>query len=282
MTTQKKKYTIISVTIFFFSRLYHVATDFDRFSDNLGAIPKIWEGGLGIPGGLLLGTAAGLWVARRHGVSAGRTLTAAAPAIPLAQAIGRVGNWFNQELFGRPTDLPWGLEIDDAHTPAGFASDTTFHPTFLYEAGWNLGLVALLLFIDRRFRLAPGRLFAVYVLGYGIGRYWIEGLRIDNVQLADVAGLRWNQWVSLAAILGGAGYLFVTRGKRDTEVMEEATDVTTGEDTHDETTVEGTTDDDTVDEMIDDGDIERDAAAVGAVDDPVPDGADDESTADDE
>ncbi|MEJ7800345.1 MAG: prolipoprotein diacylglyceryl transferase [Ilumatobacter sp.] len=197
------------------ARLYHVATDFDRFRGNLGDIPKIWEGGLGIPGGLLLGTAAGLWASRRRGISAGRTMTAAAPAIPLAQAIGRWGNWFNQELFGRPTDLPWGLEIDDAHTPAQFASDTTFHPTFLYESLWNLGLVALLLFVDRRFRLAPGRLFAVYVFGYGLGRYWIEGLRIDSVQLDDVAGLRWNQWVALACIVGGAGYLVATRGRRD-------------------------------------------------------------------
>ncbi len=212
------------------ARLYHVATDFDRFRDNLGDIPKIWEGGLGIPGGLLLGTAAGLWAARRRGISAARTMTCAAPAIPLAQAIGRVGNWFNQELFGRPTDLPWGLEIDDAHTPAQFASDTTFHPTFLYESLWNLGLVALLLYIDRRFRLAPGRLFAVYVLGYGAGRYWIEGLRIDSVQLDDVAGLRWNQWVSLAAIVGGVGYLLATRGRRD----EPATDVDPGVDDADD------------------------------------------------
>lgn len=212
------------------ARLYHVATDFDRFRGNLGDIPKIWEGGLGIPGGLLLGTAAGLWAARRRGISAARTMTCAAPAIPLAQAIGRVGNWFNQELFGRPTDLPWGLEIDDAHTPSQFASDTTFHPTFLYESLWNLGLVALLLYIDRRFRLAPGRLFAVYVLGYGVGRYWIEGLRIDSVQLDDVAGLRWNQWVSLAAIVGGAAYLLATRGRRD----EPATDVDLGVDDADD------------------------------------------------
>ncbi len=213
------------------ARLYHVATDFDRFSGNLGAIPKIWEGGLGVPGGLLAGTAAGLWVARSRGIAASRAMTAAAPAIPLAQAIGRLGNWFNQELFGRATDLPWGLEIDDAHTPDGFAPDTTFHPTFLYEALWNLGLVVVLLYIDRRFRLAPGRLFAVYVLGYGLGRYWIEGLRIDDVQLDDVAGLRWNQWVSLAAIVGGAGWLAATRGQREPEpVVEQTADPSTHDD----------------------------------------------------
>jgi prolipoprotein diacylglyceryl transferase len=196
------------------ARLYHVATDFDRFSDDLAAIPKIWEGGLGIPGGLLAGVAVGVWQGRRRGIAPAELLTCAAPAIPLAQAIGRWGNWFNQELFGKPTDLPWGLEIDDAHTPDGFSPDTTFHPTFLYESLWNLGLVAVLLWIDRRFRLGPGRLFAVYVMGYGIGRLWIEGLRIDTVQLDDVAGLRWNQWVALAAIVGGAAYLLATWGRK--------------------------------------------------------------------
>jgi prolipoprotein diacylglyceryl transferase len=196
------------------ARLYHVVTDWDRFSDDLGAIPAIWEGGLGIPGGLLAGVAAGVWQGRKRGIPAAQLLTCAAPAVPLAQAIGRWGNWFNQELFGKPTDLPWALEIDEAHTPAGYAADTTFHPTFLYESLWNLGLVVLLLWIDRRFRLGPGRLFAVYVMGYGVGRFWIEGLRIDAVQLSDVAGLRWNQWVALAAIVGGGLYLVATRGRR--------------------------------------------------------------------
>jgi prolipoprotein diacylglyceryl transferase len=196
------------------ARLYHVATDWDRFSGNLDEIPKIWAGGLGIPGGLLAGVAVGVIQGRRRGIRPAHLLTCAAPAVPLAQAIGRLGNWFNQELFGKPTDLPWGLEIDDAHTPLGFASDTTFHPTFLYESLWNLGLVVVLLWIDRRLRLGPGRLFAVYVMGYGIGRYWIEGLRIDPVELSDVGGLRWNQWVALAAIVGGAAYLLATHGRR--------------------------------------------------------------------
>ena len=107
------------------ARLYHVATDWDRFSDNLTAIPKIWEGGLGIPGGLLLGILAGAWQSKRRGIPPAMLLTCAAPAIPLAQAIGRWGNWFNQELYGRPTDLPWGLEIDD---PQGYPPGTTFGP----------------------------------------------------------------------------------------------------------------------------------------------------------
>ena len=192
------------------ARLYHVATDWDRFSDNLGAIPKIWEGGLGIPGGLLAGMLMGAWQAKRHNIPPAMLLTCAAPAIPLAQAIGRWGNWFNQELFGKATDLPWALEIDDQHLPAGYASGTTFHPTFLYESLWNFGLVGVLLWIDRKLRLGPGRLMAVYVIGYGVGRYWIEGLRIDPSRY--VGGLRWNQWVSLAAIVGGALYVGAVRG----------------------------------------------------------------------
>ena len=194
------------------ARLYHVATDWHRFSGNLGAIPKIWEGGLGIPGGLLAGILMGAWQAKRRNIPVGMLLTCAAPAIPLAQAIGRWGNWFNQELFGRPTDLPWALEIDDKYLPDGYASGTTFHPTFLYESLWNLALVGVLLWIDRKLRLGPGRLLAVYVMGYGVGRFWIEGLRIDPA--TEVGGLRWNQWVALAAIVGGAVYLVITHGKK--------------------------------------------------------------------
>lgn len=195
------------------ARLYHVATEWSRFSDDLGAIPKIWEGGLGIPGGLVAGVAAGLWQGKRRGIDPMQLLTCAAPAIPLAQAIGRWGNWFNQELYGRPTDLPWALEIDDAHN-LDYPPGTTFHPTFLYESLWNLGLVGLLLWLDRRLKLGPGRLFAVYLIGYGAGRFWIEGLRIDPTEASDVAGLRWNQWVALAAIVGGTVWLARTRGSR--------------------------------------------------------------------
>jgi prolipoprotein diacylglyceryl transferase len=193
------------------SRLYHVATDWDRFSDDLAAIPQIWKGGLGIPGGLIGGVLAGWYQAKRRGVDPLQGLSCAAPSIALAQAIGRWGNWFNQELFGRPTDLPWALEIDDAHLPAGYPSGTTFHPTFLYESLWNLVLCGLLLWVDRRLRLGPGRLFAVYLIGYGSGRFWIEGLRIDPA--SEVAGLRWNQWVALAAVVAGVIWLIVTRGQ---------------------------------------------------------------------
>ena len=208
------------------SRLYHVATDWDRFSDDLGAIPRIWEGGLGIPGGIAAGVLAGAYQAKRRGVDPLMGLTCAAPSIALAQAIGRWGNWFNQELFGRATDLPWALESDDDHLPSGYPSGTTFHPTFLYESLWNLGLCGVLLWVDRRFRLGPGRLFAVYLIGYGAGRFWIEGLRIDPA--SEVAGLRWNQWVAVAAIAAGAIWLLVTRGRRWPEPAV-ATDTSTDE-----------------------------------------------------
>ena len=185
------------------ARLYHVITDWDLFADDLGRIPQIWRGGLGIPGGLLFGVPVGLYLAHKRGIPMSVAATCAAPAIPLAQAIGRWGNYFNQELYGRPTDLPWALEIDAAHLDTTvYAVGTTFHPTFLYESLWSLGLCLLLLWIDKRFRPAPGQLFVMYVIGYGLGRFWVEGLRIDRAD--EVAGLRWNQWVALAAVVGGA------------------------------------------------------------------------------
>lgn len=191
------------------SRAYHVITDWSKFDDNLGAIPKIWEGGLGIPGGLLAGILVGAWQAKRRGIPPRVVLTFGAPAIALAQSIGRWGNWFNQELYGKATDLPWALEIDD---PSGYPAGTTFHPTFLYESLWNLALCGLLLWIQRRYRLAAGRLLGVYLIGYGTGRFWIEGLRIDPANSAG--GLRLNQWVALAAIAAGAIYLGVTHGQK--------------------------------------------------------------------
>jgi prolipoprotein diacylglyceryl transferase len=189
------------------SRLYHVATDWDSFKNDLGRIPQIWRGGLGIPGGVLAGALVGMWAFKRRGIPPAVGLSAGAPALPLAQAIGRVGNWFNQELFGRPTDLPWGLRIDADKIPPGYAPGTTFHPTFLYESLWNLALCVVLLRIDHRFRLRPGRLFAMYVVGYAIGRFWVEGLRIDPAHAAG--GLRLNQWVALTVGVIAAAYLLV-------------------------------------------------------------------------
>jgi len=190
------------------ARLYHVATDWERFSDDPADIVKIWQGGLGIPGGMALGIIVGVWAAHRRHLPLGPTLTAVAPCLPLAQAIGRWGNWFNQELFGRPTSLPWALEVSDEKAiAAGYPPGTTFHPTFLYESLWNFALCGLLLWIDKRFKLRPGRLLAVYVLGYGIGRFWVEALRIDPAK--EGAGLRLNQWMALVLIAGSAGFLIV-------------------------------------------------------------------------
>src|SRR6056297_252662 len=156
------------------ARLYHVVTDYDRFRNDWGSIPAIWEGGLGIPGGLLLGIPVGLYFARQRGIPLAVAATCAAPAIPLAQAIGRWGNYFNQELYGRATDLPWALEIDAEHlvvdpaTGELFEVGTTFHPTFLYESLWSLATVAVLLYVDRRWRRGGGSLMALYLAIYGV------------------------------------------------------------------------------------------------------------------
>ena len=178
------------------SRLYHVVTDWDRFSGHLGDIVKVWQGGLGIWGGIALGVPVGMWAAKRRGLDVPVVVTCSAPAIAAAQAVGRWGNWFNQELFGKPTTLPWALRIDDAKAAgAGFAPGTTFHPTFLYESLWCALLCIVLLVIDRRGSLRPGRLFYLYAAGYTAMRFFIEGLRIDPAHHAG--GLRLNQWVSL-------------------------------------------------------------------------------------
>ena len=193
------------------ARLYHVATEWQRFSDSPGDIVKIWEGGLGIPGGILLGTIVGVWYIKKNGVSVPLALWAVAPTLAIAQSIGRWGNWFNQELFGRPTDLPWGLEIDaDKVASAGYAPGTLFHPTFLYESLWNVALAVVLVFLGRRMLASrPARLLACYVIGYGIGRFWIEGLRIDPTK--EGGGLRLNQWMSIVLIVGGVAYLVWAR-----------------------------------------------------------------------
>ena len=193
------------------ARLYHVVTDWGSFDGHWLDVLAVWKGGLGIPGGIALGVVVGVVVARRRHLAVAPLLDVVAPALPLAQAIGRLGNWFNQELFGRPTGLPWGLHIDAAYRPKGYARSATFHPTFLYEALWNLALVALLLWIDRRHRLRPGNLFVTYVIGYGVGRFWVESLRIDAAD--RVFGIRINLLVSAAAAAIGVAVL-VVRSRR--------------------------------------------------------------------
>jgi prolipoprotein diacylglyceryl transferase len=195
------------------ARAYHVATDPGRFRGRWLDVFAIWEGGLGIPGGLLAGVIAGLVVIRRRGLPAATILDVAAPAIPIAQAIGRFGNWFNQELFGRPSDLPWAVRIDPAHRPGGLEHIATYQPTFLYEALWNLALAGLLIYLGRRARLLPGELFTGYLGGYALGRLWVEALRIDPAN--RILGRRLNTWTSLLVLAAAVAVLLVRRLRGD-------------------------------------------------------------------
>jgi len=192
-------------------RLYHVATSWEPYfgtgGDPIRAL-YIWQGGLGIWGAILLG-GVGAWIGcRRRGISLPVFADAVAPGIALAQAIGRWGNWFNQELYGRPTTLPWGLEIDPANRPAETLDVATYHPTFLYESLWNVGVAVFVVLVDRRFRLGHGRAFAVYAAAYSVGRDWIEYLRVDEAHI--LFGLRLNDWTALVVFLGAVTYLVVS------------------------------------------------------------------------
>lgn len=187
------------------ARAYHVATDWRSFRGRWLDVVKIWEGGLGIPGGLAAGIGVGYLVARRRGLRTDALLAAIVPTIPLAHAIGRIGNWFNQELFGRPTTLPWALRIDPGHRPLEYARVETFHPTFLYEALWNLLLMGVLIALIKRSAWARARALALYALGYGIGRLGVESLRIDRATI--VLGIRINTWVSMFAIVAATALL---------------------------------------------------------------------------
>lgn len=191
-------------------RLYHVITDHDLyFGEGRNAVDalKIWQGGLGIWGAIILGAIGVMIGGRVMGIRVLPALDALAPGVLVAQAIGRFGNWFNQELFGKPTDLPWALEIDRDHRPPGYEDVATFHPTFLYEALWCLAAFAVIILLDRRFRLGHGKVVALYALLYTAGRGWIETLRIDPVELQDVGGLRFNVWMSMVVFTLAAGYL---------------------------------------------------------------------------
>lgn len=193
-------------------RLYHVLTDWSTYfgADGLGflAALQIWRGGLGIWGAIALG-GVGTWIAcRRRGIPLPPMADSLAIGVALAQAIGRWGNWFNQELFGRPTDLPWGLRIDPAHRPPGYAQYETFHPTFLYESIWLIGVAGLAAWADRRFRMGHGRVFALYVALYSAGRLVMETLRIDPA--THVGGLRINVYTSIIVGLAAVAYLVIS------------------------------------------------------------------------
>jgi prolipoprotein diacylglyceryl transferase len=177
------------------ARAYHVATSYDEVPDEWWGVFAVWEGGLGVWGGIALGTLVGAVVVRRSGESVFQFMDAVAPGLLLAQAIGRWGNWWNQELFGKPTDLPWGLEIDVLNRPAEYIDNATFHPTFLYEFVFNLAMVGVLLLVERMFRIRPPALFALYVSLYTFGRFFEELLRVDPA--TELGPLRLNAWVAV-------------------------------------------------------------------------------------
>ena len=190
------------------ARMYHVATDpelyFAAGREPLKAL-FIWEGGLGIWGGVAGGALGAYIAARRLGVSFSAIAGAIAPGLLVAQAVGRIGNYFNQELFGGPTTLPWALEIDPANRPVDYVQFATFHPTFLYELLWNLAAAAVLLWLDRRYRFSGFRVFWLYVMLYTAGRFWIEQLRIDEVN--EIGPWRLNVWTSVI-VFAVAAFLF--------------------------------------------------------------------------
>lgn len=216
------------------ARLYHVITVPDVYfgpgydgSGDPWKIFAIWEGGIAI-WGAIIGGALGVWFGcRRYGLRMLPMADAIAPGVLLAQAVGRWGNYFNQELFGEPTTLPWGLEVEADHYnfPAGLPADTLFHPTFLYESLWNLLGVAVLLLIDRRFKLRNGMMLASYIVWYTLGRIPIESIRLDAAQEFTILGItaRTNTWMSVLMFLLAVGlliYAIVNRPKTPAEQAE--------------------------------------------------------------
>jgi prolipoprotein diacylglyceryl transferase len=192
-------------------RIYFLATSWNEVPDHWWGPFAVWRGGLGIWGGIAAGTLAGLVILRRRGADIPAFLDCAAPALLVAQAIGRVGNYFNQELYGGPTTLPWGLEIDPAHRPSLYAGSATFHPTFLYELIWNLVLAAFLVWLGRRGTVRAPGLFALYVTGYSVGRIGEELLRVDPSR--HVLGLRLNFFVASLLAIAGLLWFLRTQGR---------------------------------------------------------------------
>jgi prolipoprotein diacylglyceryl transferase len=198
------------------ARLDSVATDyhlfFGRHQDWLTLL-KVWDGGLGMPGGLLLGFGGAAIACRRAGVPLGAVAGAAAPGIAVGQAIGSWGSWFSQQVYGRPSGLPWALQIDPAHRVTGYEAFGTFQPVFLYQCVWDLLVAAGVLWAARRFRLPGGRVFAVYVAAYAVGMFAIETIRIDYAP--HFLGLRVNEWLAILAFAGAAWYLYRTHPRPD-------------------------------------------------------------------
>jgi prolipoprotein diacylglyceryl transferase len=192
------------------ARIYHVITSWSTVDEEWWEPFAVWEGGLGVWGGIAGGVLVGAWVVRRAGESIFDFMDAVAPGLLLAQAIGRWGNYFNQELFGEPTNRAWGLEIDLENRPQQFAASDTFHPTFLYESLWALLGVGVLLLIDRQLRIRPPGLFCLYVAWYTFGRFFMELLRVDEAH--EWFGLRLNAWVSIVVFaLAVVGFIWAQR-----------------------------------------------------------------------
>ena len=204
-------------------RIYHVITSPSQyFGSNGNPIDalRIWEGGLGIWGAISLGAVGAYLYFRTHKTSLNfrQLLDSLAPGVIVAQAIGRIGNYFNQEVFGKPTELPWGLEIDSVNRPNGFESYSTFHPTFLYELVWCLVVAVLLIKLPgflKKITARQGDVFALYVFGYTAGRVWIETLRIDEANL--ILGLRLNIWVSFIVLITACAYLIASKRRGNTK-----------------------------------------------------------------
>jgi prolipoprotein diacylglyceryl transferase len=193
------------------ARVYHLFTGYKWSDGGLVGTVEIWRGGLSIWGAVAGGAIAVIVLARRRHLDTLLLMDCIAPGVVLAQAIGRWGNYFNQELFGRPTRLPWALEIDVAHRPPGFTQYATFHPTFLYESIWCLLVFGTIVVVERRFPLKRGQVFALYIAMYTFGRTWFEALRIDDA--TKIFGIRFNLLLSIALCIFGIVW-FVWLGRR--------------------------------------------------------------------
>ncbi|MEV4412178.1 prolipoprotein diacylglyceryl transferase [Catellatospora sp. NPDC049609] len=209
------------------ARIYHVLSSPDAYfgeGGNLANAVKVWEGGLGIWGGVA-GGALGAWLAcRQLGMSFSFVADTIAVGLPLAQAVGRLGNWFNNELYGGKTDLPWGLQVHVmSDTTPGQAMigpdgepelrEGLYHPTFLYELLWNVGVAGVVYWLDKRFKFGRGRAFALYVMLYTLGRGWIEAMRTDPATM--IGGMRLNVWTSIIVFLGAAAFFFLRKGPQE-------------------------------------------------------------------